>query len=72
MKVITDHAILEADDDGELVLAALYPTATEADVRSRVGWQLRSRREVLSIERPTAQELDLLRNVVDRDRRFLA
>jgi len=72
VKVITDHAILEADDDGELVLAALYPTATESDVRSRVGWPLRARREVRSVDSPTGRELELLRNVVDRDRRFLA
>ena len=72
VKVITDHAILEADEEsGELVLAALYPSATEDDVRSRVGWPLRSRPEVPVVEAPTERELDLLRNVIDPDRRFI-
>lgn len=73
VKVITDHAVLEVEPDtGELVLAALYPAATDALVRERVGWPLRSRPTVTMVDPPTARELDLLRNVIDCDRRFLS
>lgn len=71
VKVITDHAILERDADGELVLAALYPGATVDNVRRLVGWSLRSRPDLQAIDAPTERELYLLRDVIDRDRRFL-
>ena len=40
VKVVTDKAILEADADGELVLAALYPGVEADEVRAGVGWPL--------------------------------
>lgn len=71
--VITDHAILEVEEGtGELVLAALYPTSTESGVRERVGWELRSNPSLASVAAPTAHELELLRTVIDPNRRFLA
>jgi glutaconate CoA-transferase, subunit B len=43
-RVITDKAILEADQEtGELVVAALYPGVEMTEVEQRVGWQLRRR-----------------------------
>lgn len=70
--VITDKAIFEADAaTGELVLAALYPGCSTADVRSNVGWPLRSRDTVRDVAPPAERELQLLRDVLDPKRLFL-
>lgn len=72
VKVVTDRCVLEADEErGELVLAALYPGVTEADVRERVGWPLRARALVTQVNAPTAEELRLLREVLDPARLYL-
>ncbi len=71
VKVVTDKAILEAGDDGELVLAALYPGVEAAEVRDGVSWTLRSRATVARVEPPSAAELRLLRDVLDPQRLFL-
>jgi glutaconate CoA-transferase subunit B len=72
LKVVTDKAVLEAEDDGgELVLAALYPGVQTEDVRAGVGWQLRSRSVLGSVEPPTPAELRLLREVLDPHRLYL-
>ena len=62
VKVITDKAILEADEEtGELVLAALYPGCTEAQVRAGVGWPLRTRAPVELVSEPASEEINALR-----------
>jgi len=71
VKVVTDKAILEADESGELVLAALYPGVAPAEVAAGVGWTLRQRDELGAVEPPTERELHLLRDVLDPQRRFL-
>jgi glutaconate CoA-transferase subunit B len=72
VKVITDKAILEPDAaTGEMVLAALYPGVSESDVQAGVGWPLRRRSALTPIAPPTAQQLRLLRDVLDPKRLFL-
>jgi glutaconate CoA-transferase subunit B len=72
VKVITDKAILEPDEDtGEMVLAALYPGVRVPDVQAGVGWSLRSRPRPTPVAPPTAQQLRLLRDVLDPQRLFL-
>jgi glutaconate CoA-transferase subunit B len=72
VRVITDKGVLEADvDSGELVLAALYPGTTADEVRTGVGWPLRARDALLSVEPPGDRELRLLREVLDPDRLYL-
>jgi glutaconate CoA-transferase subunit B len=72
VKVVTDKAVLEADPDtGELVLAALYPGVSADEVCAGVGWPLRARPELARVEPPTADELILLRNVLDPQRLYL-
>ena len=72
VKVVTDKAVLEADpDSGELVLAGLYPGVDADDVRSCVGWELRARTTPAIIDPPTAEELRLLREVLDPQRIYL-
>ena len=66
VRVITDKGILEADEDnGELVLAALYPDVGADEVRSSVGWTLRSRDTLPAVDPPSARHLQLLREVLD-------
>ena len=70
--MVTDKGVLEADPDtGELVLAALYPGVQADEVRAGVGWQLRSRPSLGSVEPPTPAELQLLRDVLDPHRLYL-
>ena len=72
VKVVTDRCVLEADEErGELVLAALYPGVTADDVRRGVGWQLAARATVTQVDPPTAEELRLLRDVLDPARLYL-
>lgn len=71
-RVITDKGVLEPDpEDGELVLAALYPGVEVVDVQAGVGWQLRCRPGLARVEPPTAVELRLLRDVLDPQRLYL-
>jgi glutaconate CoA-transferase subunit B len=73
VRVVTDKAILEADQDtGELVLAAVYPGVSPEEVRAGVGWPLRARPELADVPPPTAHELQLLREVLDPRRLYLS
>ena len=71
VKVITDKALLEADADGELALAALYPGVTVEEVKAGVGWPLRVRDALDCVEPPSGDALRLLRDVLDPDRLYL-
>lgn len=72
VRVVTDKGILEADPEtGELVLSALYPDVTAADVRAGVGWPLRAREALAPVAPPTPAELALLRQVLDPKRLYL-
>ncbi len=72
VKVITDRGVLVAsEEDGEMELAALYPGVEAKDVTSRVGWPLRVRARLESTVPPTAEELRLLRDVLDPDKLYL-
>ena len=66
VRVIPDKGILEADPaTGELVLAAVYPGVSIEDVSSCVGWSLRCRDPLSAVNPPGAEELRLLREVLD-------
>jgi glutaconate CoA-transferase subunit B len=71
VKVVTDKAILEPDTTGELVLAALYPGVEADEVRAGIGWPLRSRPTLATVDPPTPVELRLLRDVLDPHRLYL-
>ena len=72
VKVITDRGVLEPDPaTGELVLTALYPGMTVADVAPHIGWPLRCRDVLATVEPPAAHELRLLRERLDPGHLFL-
>ena len=72
VKVITDKGILESDPEtGEMVLAAIYPDVAVEDVKSSVGWPLQVREHLDLISPPGAEELRLLREVLDPKKLYL-
>jgi glutaconate CoA-transferase subunit B len=65
-RIVTDVGVLEPSvDDGELELVGIYPNVAVDEVKQKVGWPLRVRDGLESIPPPTAEELRLLRDVLD-------
>ena len=65
-RIVTDVGVLEpSPDDGELELVGIYPNASIDEVKSKVGWPLRVRADLEKYPPPTAEELRLLREVLD-------
>jgi glutaconate CoA-transferase, subunit B len=65
--VITDLGVLEPDPDTkELVLAQVHPGVEVDEVREATGWELKVASELRHTEPPTDEELDALRELVDR------
>ena len=72
IKIITDMGILENDPaTGEMVLTSLYPGVAADDVKANVGWPLRVRDSLGAVAPPTAEELRLLREVLDPKKLYL-
>jgi glutaconate CoA-transferase subunit B len=72
IKVITDKGVLEHDPaTGEMILTGLYPGVTADEVKAVVGWPLRVRGHLDQLAPPTAEELRLLREVLDPKKLFL-
>jgi glutaconate CoA-transferase subunit B len=72
IKIITDKGILENDaETGEMILTALYPGVTVGDVKANVGWPLKARASLGEVAPPTADELRLLRDVLDPKKLYL-
>jgi len=65
-RIVTDVGVLEpSPDDGELELVGIYPNAKVDEVMAKVGWPLRVRADLEKYPPPTAEELRLLRDVLD-------
>jgi glutaconate CoA-transferase subunit B len=69
--VVTDLGILEPDDNGELVLAALHPGKTIADVQENTGWEIKIADPLRTTEPLAAEELRILRTELDPDGIYL-
>ena len=63
--VITDLGVLEAGEDGELVLTAVHPGVSVDDVLAATGWDLRVAGEVAVTPAPTPVELETLRSMTE-------
>jgi glutaconate CoA-transferase subunit B len=71
-RIVTDVGILApSKDDGELELVAAYPGVQIAEIKTKVGWPLRVSAELEPVEPPTAEELTLLRDVLDPQHLYL-
>jgi glutaconate CoA-transferase subunit B len=63
--VITDLGLLEFDEQGEMVLAAVHPGVSVAEVQKNTGWDLKVRPDLATTPPPTAEELRLIREELD-------
>ncbi len=64
-KVITDLAVLDYADDGRLRLCSVHPGVTVEQVRQATGFDLVVEDQVAASRLPTADELTLIRDVLD-------
>jgi glutaconate CoA-transferase, subunit B len=64
-RVITDLGVLEPDPEScELVLTAVYPGVSAAEVSERTGWDLRVAAGLEEVEPPGPAELAVLRDLL--------
>jgi len=63
--VVTDLGILEPDENGELILAALHPGKTTAAALENTGWALRTASHLRTTDPVTEKELGILRDDLD-------
>jgi glutaconate CoA-transferase subunit B len=63
--VVTNLGVLEPDENGELVLAALHPGATVERARENTGWSLKAVDQPRITKAPTTEELHILREELD-------
>ncbi len=63
--VVTDLGLLEPDESGELILAALHPGRSLDEVRANTGWAVRTAEHVHVTDPPGEHELRLLREELD-------
>jgi glutaconate CoA-transferase, subunit B len=59
--VITDMALFDFADGGEMRLTALYPGASPEAVRAEIGWEVRVADVLTSVQPPTERELRIIR-----------
>jgi glutaconate CoA-transferase subunit B len=63
--VVTDLGILEPDEHGELVLAALHPGKTIEEVKANTGWEIKVAPNLRITQPPSEEELRILREELD-------
>lgn len=63
--VVTNLGILEPNNNGELILAALHPGSSVAKVKENTGWDLKISDALRLTEPPTSSELQILRDELD-------
>ncbi len=63
--VVTDLGLLEPDESGELVAAALHPGRTLEQMRENTGWDLKALPKMRETEPPREEELRILREELD-------
>jgi glutaconate CoA-transferase subunit B len=70
--VITPMAVLRRPDKfAELVISEVHPGLTVADVQRSTGWDIAVADDVGETERPTAEDVQLLREEIDVVRLYL-
>ena len=65
LAVVTDIGILEPDENGEMVLAALHPGKTTEDAKDNTGWELKISKQLRTTDKLTEKELQILREDLD-------
>lgn len=71
VKVVTDLCVMEADDStGRLRVTGLMPGATVDDVFAATGFEPDIDGDLVTVEEPALDELVLLREVLDPERKY--
>jgi glutaconate CoA-transferase, subunit B len=65
LAVVTDIGLMEPNDDGELILAALHPGRTAEEAKANTGWDLKVAPVLRTTEPATEKELTILREELD-------
>jgi glutaconate CoA-transferase subunit B len=69
-RLMTDLCVFEPEPDSkEMIVTALHPGVTRAQVAEATGWPVRFAAQVAETPAPTAQELDVLRELHARTAR---
>jgi glutaconate CoA-transferase subunit B len=63
--VVTDLAVYGFNSDGEMELRSIHPGATLDEVKSTIGWEIRTPTNVPETPSPTGEELRLIREELD-------
>jgi len=63
--IVTDLCLMEPDETGELIVTALHPNKTLADVQENTGWEIKSAPDLKTTAPPIADELRILREDLD-------
>jgi glutaconate CoA-transferase subunit B len=63
--VVTDLGVYHFDESGEMRLDSLHPGATIEDVLASMAWQVRLSPDLAATPAPSAEELRLIRDVLD-------
>lgn len=69
--VVTDLGLYHFDADGEMRLDSLHPDVTLDHVHGAMGWQVRVSAELAETPPPSAEELRLMREVLDPEGRYI-
>ena len=69
--VVTDLGVYHFDEDGEMRLDTLHPGSTLDDVHAAMEWPVRVSPELAETPAPSSEELRLMREVLDPERRYL-
>jgi glutaconate CoA-transferase subunit B len=69
--VVTDLGVYHYDDDGQMRLDTLHPGATLDDVRAAMEWEVRVAPDLAQTPPPSEEELRLMREVLDPERRYI-
>jgi glutaconate CoA-transferase subunit B len=69
-KLVTDLAVFEPDPETrEMTVVSLHPGVTREQIQENTGWPLRYAKTVGETPAPTAQELEVLRDLNARTAR---
>ena len=65
LAVVTDIGVLEPNDSGEMILAALHTGRTVEEAKANTGWDLKVSSSLKTTEVVTKEELRILREELD-------
>jgi acyl CoA:acetate/3-ketoacid CoA transferase beta subunit len=70
-RVLTDKCVFSVDEDRQtLVVRSIHPGISVDELRAATGFELELARDLETTEPPTTEELSLIRDVIDPERRY--